>query len=120
MQAVQDAMKNPEIAAQAQQMAAAMQNQQLQQRMAQLKVRIIKLRVIKQTITSCVLWHHCKLYSTRIPLRVQDDPELAGMFEDIQYANPIPLHTCMLCDFTCILRMPVNRACLCSFALLFI
>ncbi|BDA42610.1 probable Myotrophin at C-terminar half [Coccomyxa sp. Obi] len=50
MQAIQEAMKKPEVAAQVEQMTAAMQDQQLQERIAQLK----------------------------------DDPELAGMFEDIQ------------------------------------
>ncbi len=38
MQSIQEAMKKPEIAAQVEQMTAAMQDQQLQQRIAQLKV----------------------------------------------------------------------------------
>lgn len=40
MQAIQEAMKKPEVAAQVEQMTAAMQDQQLQQRIAQLKVSV--------------------------------------------------------------------------------
>ena len=40
MAAMQEAMKRPEVQAQMQQMSAAMQNQQLQERMATLKVHL--------------------------------------------------------------------------------
>ena len=45
MAAMQEAMKRPEAQQQMQQMAAAMQNQQLQQRMATLKVSVLQCRI---------------------------------------------------------------------------
>jgi hypothetical protein len=79
MQQMQQALKRPEIQKQVEEMTAAMQNQQLQERMAKLKVLSAhfsspSIHSLKDTLDrgcdKC-----CGL---------QDDPELQHIFEDIQ------------------------------------